>query len=453
MMHPIQSFAVLSLCSLTLSCSDSMATGESAAAVHDDLWTQEELEAMTAEIQAEVEEIRGAKFKHPVDVEITDKEGFLKYVMERVDQMGGEEKMAAEEDVAKLLGIVPPDMDVLEVTLGMLEEQVGGFYDPAGNKFYLMDSFTGPVAKVILAHELTHALDDQYFDLDGKFDERLADRDASSAFASVVEGSGTSLMTLWTMQNVGELQASDLQKVADLSTKSMEGVPAALWKPLLASYQQGQMFLNKGYRLLKRDGKSMEDITTMAFQNPPTTMEQVLHPEKYWDEERRDDPRVFELYAENLPDGWKEIESSTLGELYVALMTEESDEIDFSNLMAVQGITYTNDAARGWGGDRVVLYGKDESRLLSATIFWDTEKDAEEFGAAMDGRLENWRASVAQLDEGELGSNVQLDLDVKSLRSSFHVWFGVNAEGAGKLIDSLVIKESESTTSEESPGR
>ncbi len=420
-----------------------------ALAPEDEAWTQDELEAITIEIQAEVEQIRGQEFKRPVAVKVTDKEGFISYVMKRLDQMGGPEKMEAEADIVKMLGLVPASMDYLQVTLDMLEGQVGGFYDPSSETFYLMDSFTGAIAKVILAHELTHALDDQYYDIDGKFEERLDDRDASSAYSSVVEGSGTSLMTLWTMKHIGELSPDDLQKIAEMSTESLDGIPAVMWKPMLGSYTQGQSFLNKGYRLLKKQGKKMSDITQMAFEDPPMTTEQILHPEKYWDSGRRDDPRLLVLEGGELPEGWRLIENSTVGELTLALLAEEEEEVDFTNPMEVSSLTFTNDAARGWDGDRLVLYGNNgEGRFLKLVTLWDTEEDAREFELAMQARLESWRKTVAELDsEGEgRGSQVLVEGNPEEQRVTIQVWHGVAPSSLEALSAERIVEVTDSAS-------
>jgi hypothetical protein len=375
----------------------------------DEVWTQEELEAVTAEIQAEVAELRGQPFKRSVAVKITDKEGFIGYATKRMNEMAGPERLAAEETIAKMLGLVPPSMDLMAVTMSLLEDQVGGFYDPASNAFYLMETFTGGVAKVILAHELTHALDDQLYDIDGTLAKYFDDRDRSAAYMAVVEGSGTAVMSQWTMSHISEIDPRDLAKAATMGSDSLESAPAVVWKPLLAAYTQGQSFLQKGYRRLKRTEElSMAQVTQRAFQDPPRSTEQILHPEKYWDPEKLDEPKALPEPAPT-PEGWDLLDSSALGELHLALMTEEPKEIDFSNQMALAFLSYTNKAASGWGADRVDLYGRGSARVLKLTTTWDTPEDAAEFVGALEERLLAWRAALAELDPEELGSGVAIE--------------------------------------------
>jgi hypothetical protein len=199
-------------------------------------FTQEELEALTEEIKGEVEDLRGLQFERPVRVAVTDRDGFLAYAKKRIEKTTSTEEIEAQELVAKLTGMLPPDYDLLGETLKVLEEQVGGFYDPSENAFYLMDSFGGDLARVILAHELTHALDDQHYDIDGMLEKRKGDSDAVFAFSAVVEGSGTAVMNAWMMERMAELDPEALSEAGGLSMEEIGKAPPFVWKPLLASY-------------------------------------------------------------------------------------------------------------------------------------------------------------------------------------------------------------------------
>jgi hypothetical protein len=299
------------------------------------------------------------------------------------------ESIAADETSAKLLGLIAPDTDLLAVEMELLEGQVGGFYDPDGDVFYLMDTFKkGDLARVILSHELTHALDDQLWDIDGTIASVAGNTDAERAYHAVVEGSGTRTMTGWVMKNAAKLDMSAVAE-ADFSA-GLENAPAVLWKPLMASYMAGATFLDKG-RKADKDG-----FLARAFEDPPTSTEQVLHPERYWDAEQRDEPRRIEFDTAAVVDGWEVLAQDTLGELMLALVTtplEGRAAPDVSNPMAVMALEYTNAAATGWGGDRVILLGRGDARLLRLVTVWDTDEDAAEFERAVS-------AVFATLDDG-----------------------------------------------------
>jgi hypothetical protein len=343
-------------------------------------WTQAELEKLSAEIAEEVADLRGWEFKSPVAVRVADGPGFLKYAKERGERMGSKEQERRDETIAKLLGLLPPEYDVETEAEKLLASQVGGFYDPGADTFYLMERFTGGIAKVILAHELTHALDDQHFDLDAGIARTQAlGTDAGFAYAALVEGSGTQAMQQWTLQNASEITMDDLQQAGSMGAEELAAAPPYLWKPLMGAYLQGQAFLAAG--------RKVPDAVRHAFEHPPRSSEQILHPEKYWKKEQRDEPRELDFDRAALPKGWSVLGEDTLGELMLALATTPPAErkgLDVTNAVALMGVKYTNTAASGWGGDRALLLARGDERRLELATVWDRAEDAREFAAALE---------------------------------------------------------------------
>lgn len=369
-------------------------------------WTQAELERVTGEVQRDVEELRGLEFKRPVKVALTDKEGFLKYAMERLERSESPEEIAASEMAAKLLGLVPHDMDLLQVTLDVLEEQVGGFYDPATETFYLMDGITGGLAKVILAHELTHALDDQHFDIDGILESLGGDTDAELAYQSVVEGSGVAVMNQWAAANVSQLNFDDIQEMSSMGAEELDRAPPFVWKPLLAVYLRGEAFLRHSTSVANLFQRKVDpsDID-LAFKQPPLSTEQILHPNKYWKESQRDDPQSLEYDLDAVPEGWNLLDEDTLGELMIGLVCapfEERVGLDAGNVLATLGVEYTSEASEGWGGDRMLLFERGGGYLVFSVSIWDTPEDADEF-----------RSTMQKLSGDVVANLKQMELDVE----------------------------------------
>lgn len=363
---------------------------------------QAELETLTERIRKELEELRGESFLRPVQVRVTDREGFVRYAKQRMEKHLPEGEFAREEALAKMLGLVPAELDLLRSTFALLEEQVGGFYDPGSDTFFLMDSFTGPIASVILAHELTHALDDQLFDIDAKLEALLESQDALTAYTALVEGSGTSLMTAWMLRFGRALSPADLAQAASMGSAGLSDAPAYLWKPLLFAYLGGQRFLDHGHRLRKKAGASLAETVREAFGRPPLSTEQVLHPDKYWKRDAWDAPRPLEQVATELPPGWSVLAQRTMGELLLALVVgSDADRagIDASNPMAAMLVRYTNRAAEGWGGDSALLLEREGARLLRLVTRWDSPEDAAEFRAAVQERRPGWELALRALDE------------------------------------------------------
>lgn len=355
-----------------------------------DSWTQAQLEAVSEEIRGDIEAMRGMKFTRPVQVKVTDKPGFLDYMRKRQALTQSPERLARDEIVAKLLGLIPHDMDLTKTVEALLEDQVGGFYDPSSDTFFLMDTFTGDIAKIILAHELTHALDDQMFDIDGTLKKLREETDAEFAFSAVVEGSGTAAMNQWTVSHLKNLDKNALLNSADLGTEGLSDAPPYLWKPLLAAYLRGEGFLTRSRAMnFSMKAAKVEDVRR-AFEHPPRSSEQILHPEKYWDTDKRDEPRRVEFDAARLPKGWNVLGQDTLGEIALALLTTpvaKRTGLDAKNPLALIGIEYTNRAAEGWGGDRLILLGQGDERWLELVTLWDSAGDADEFRTAVAATL------------------------------------------------------------------
>lgn len=353
-----------------------------------DVWTQAELEAATLTIQAQIEELRGQKFLSPVAVEATDEKGLIEYAKARLETTETDVSMHADEMTMKQLGLLAADRNFLEETFSLLEGQVGGFYDPGTDSFYLMDRFTGGLAKIILAHELTHALDDQLYDIDGTLHGIKQSTDSELAYHAVVEGSGLGTMYDWMKAHPTEWNVNDLTGMQAL-TSGLDDAPAAVWKPLLASYWLGGAFLNKTDKWrsvqMTMSTPSVEAVAA-AFKNPPRSTEQLLHPEKYWNEALVDEPIDVAFSFSELPQGWSAVAEDTLGEFYLALVAtpaKERESVNMSDPQSMLAMNFTNAAAEGWGGDRMVLLESESSSILRLVTTWDTSEDAAEFYEAI----------------------------------------------------------------------
>jgi hypothetical protein len=406
------------------------------------VWVQSDLEALALRIQGEIEGLRGARFLGAVPVKVADRASLLAYMKQRTEEMEPPAKIAADERVAKLLGVIPHDMDLLATTYKLLEDQVAGFYDPPSKTFYLMDSMPKGLAGPILAHELVHALDDQLFNLDGTMEELKDESDALQAFRFVVEGSGTAGGNRWTMEHVNEVNLAGTNEMMAEQQASLAAAPLWLWKPLLGAYMQGAAFLTRGSDVLGSQLKQADpkDIER-AFRDRPLSTEQVLHPEKYWDPERRDDPRKARFTLGALPQGWSALREDTLGELGLALVLEQAmpnEPIDMKNPMTILGIQYTNELAAGWDADRVILLGKEGQSWMRLVSVWDTERDAGEFYAGMRAVLPRLEAAANALGGEDARSGVELAYGDQPTEVVLTVWSGIAQRRDQREIEEAV---------------
>ena len=417
-----------------------------AVALDDDALTLEELRELSAEISDHVEDLRGLQFETPVAVEIVDQDWFDDYAAERADKMMPEAERRAGELAAKLLGVIPADMDLEQAEIDLVGDQALAFYEPSNDTFYVIEGrVSGPLLEVTLAHELTHAIDDLHFDIDGTLMPLArVNSDAMLAYHAVVEGSGTGIMNRWMVRELqnGRFTYSEIMEAQH--NPSMEEVPDYLWKPLTHSYLRGAAFLARTSSVMAGQTKAaaVADIDE-ALDVPPASTEQILHPEKYWGEER-DEPREVAFDTAGLPNGWELLREDTLGELILGIVTTPLDARGApspEDPMAMLRVEYTNEAVEGWGGDRIALLGRGEARVLRLATVWDTVEDADEFYAALEAILPHLRSSAAAVDElhGETGhTHVSLEKSEDQVLATVAV--GVEDVELARVVGGLGVR-------------
>lgn len=345
--------------------------------------------ALVTSITPTVEAIRGLKFKEPVAVEMTDDAAARKYFEARLRAEAPDSRTEIEQAAYADLGLLPAHTSLKTTVLDALEEQAAAYYDPSRHAFFVLGDMPGSFAPFIAAHELTHALDDQYFDLDGMIDKAGGDDGRLGGVTAVVEGSGTLVMSIYIVQEFGarrltpdamrEYQASEVGKA-----EKLKATPQVVQRSLFAPYLLGMNFLLKGnLAAMPRDVAPWGDLER-AFRDPPVSWEQVLHPEKYWNADARDLPRPVAIpdLSPKLGDGWALSGEGSLGELILAILTDrKADRLDPTTFPKPS--LWTNEGAAGWGGDLWQLYRHGGDTVTVLATVWDSERDAREFRAAL----------------------------------------------------------------------
>jgi len=295
------------------------------------------------------------------------------------------------------LGLLPPGLDLRTLLKELLAEQVVGFYDPERHDLVIRDDAARSLSRiglspelmqgrVALVHEIVHALQDQRLGLAEAMD---ADRDTDEedAFHSLVEGDATLAMIGWLLgragQSLGEL-TQDPQRMLALrqlgapSGRRLLEAPRIVQVSLLAPYLQGLGFCAA---LHARGGFAAID---RAYARPPVSMEQVMHPQKYLDQE---EPEAVAL--PNLPaleaDGFQPLLDDTLGELEMGVYLGRGTETGVDE-----------DAAAGWGGDRLRVYRNADRFAVVWLSTWDDQQEAEQAESA--ARRAQGASSVEERD-------------------------------------------------------
>ncbi len=357
--------------------------------------TETTAQALLQGIIPAVEEIRGLRFRQPVKAKVVTAEEVRRYAVERLARFYPDRDLEVFRKAYELLGLVEPGEDLKRRLLDALEEQVAGFYDPATKTFYLLNRIPSGMAGVLMTHELTHALDDQHFDLDARIERFRGDEDLSFALGAVHEGCASLVMALYVAREIasGVLEAGDVAAMARLEgqrTEKLKALPAVFRRELLAGYMLGVSFLLRGKPESLLGGFPVRDAER-AFREGPVSSEQILHPEKFWDPARRDDPRKVSLpdASRVLGRGWTLAGGDTLGELALgALVGAPAEPSPEDAAAAMDGSRWTSAAAAGWGGDRWQLWTSGSSAVLLLKTLWDTPADAEEFERALPRRAD-----------------------------------------------------------------
>ena len=355
---------------------------------------------------ADVENLRGWTFKHPVKRERTSVDDAKRDLERNLERSLPPERRALTTAFLTTAGFIPPGLDIEATLLSLLAQQVAGYYDPETSTLHVVQRAVPVppfVERIVLVHELTHALDDQYADI-RELTEPDQDRteDMDVVLTSLVEGSATALMLqdMLRAQAAGQVNPSELLQYAAEEmerAKVFEGLPR-YFSALFGSYLVGAGFLAQGEvaAILKLpDNRAIGQRFLTARKALPRSSEQLLHPEKYWDEARRDDPTpiddgVVERWLA-APGRWV-VHRDTIGELLTSVLTRPRDsKVSIEQLQTLAA--WTNPAAAGWDGDRFFLLasGADapEARRTLAgargvwVTTWDSATDRDEFVAAL----------------------------------------------------------------------
>ena len=134
-----------------------------------------------------IEAATGMKFKTPPRVEARDKAQVRDFLLKKFDEATPAQELAGEEAAYKLLGLLPDSLDLRKFFLAVLTEQVIGYYDPAAKVLYVVKGADEKTVSITITHELVHALQDQYVNLDS-IQKATSDNDRLSAAQAVIEG-------------------------------------------------------------------------------------------------------------------------------------------------------------------------------------------------------------------------------------------------------------------------
>ncbi len=358
--------------------------------------------------------MRRLPFKSVVKQDVTAKKDMPEYLRKQFEAETAPGEFRAGELGMKALGFFPKAFDYKSTMVAVLTEEVAAFYDPKTKTMHLIQEgavedaaqadepakprgdlldrlrgkkggFDKEENKSVIAHELTHALADQHFDLDKSLNGIKGDDDRQLAMQALAEGEAMLTMLAaqgedWDGSQTARLPSRQLEFVFNLmmpmlpaaSSKALRDAPPIISESLLFPYIRGVVFCA---RQTNAGGwKALDSV----YREPPLSTEQVLHPEKY--RERPDPPTAIDLGSLPVDARWKELTRNVVGEMQLAVLLKKFDG---------------KRAAAGWDGDQFVVYeGPQEALGLVWFSTWDTEEDAAEFA------LNYAKFQTSKLEEG-----------------------------------------------------
>jgi hypothetical protein len=363
------------------------------AARHSGAPSVERLTERVDEVARGVERVRELEFDRVPPVRLVGAEEATRDGLAELDRQVPRSRQRIEERLLVMLGLLPPDVRVRGLLAKALTEQVAGYYSPRTGKMALVRGagLDGFVAEVALAHELTHALEDQHFDIEPHGASGFL-HDRQVADAALREGSATIAMIEYvalTQAGVQDLPRALRQRLLEeldqLALPASSGLPRYVSEGLVFPYVAGAVFVS---RLQDRSGWAAVD---RAFEEDiPVSSEQIMHPRKY---EAGEGPVRVRLrgVAAALPGGARVVARGDLGEF---------DTEQF--LRDANGRRRSEEAAAGWGGSAFELWllpnGDD---LLAMAWAWDSPRDAREFAAAAELSVDRLGGAGAVNDSNE----------------------------------------------------
>ena len=310
-----------------------------------------------------IEKAVGLKFKTPPKVERRSKDEVRNFLTQKFNESMPAAEISGIERTYRRFGLIPDTLQLRPFMLELLTEQVVGYYDPSTKVLYVVDGADPAMVGVTVTHELVHALQDQYLNLDS-IQKVTGDNDRQVAAQAVIEG-----------------QATFEQVKAMLGTNNLAATLPGGWDRIRDMIREGQS-INAGVLIGTHDHSGDADLSVPercgvhaplrratsrqgAVRLMPTSTEQILHSSSYF--ENRDPPTSVKL--PELGGGARSVYSNNLGEFETRLFL-------FQHLGDQNGAIR---GAAGWDGDRFVLFDTKGGDGIAWLTVWDSKINAGEF--------------------------------------------------------------------------
>lgn len=326
----------------------------------------------TNEILAEVSKLRSLSILSAVKSGAKSRAEIEQEIIRNFEETTKPAELEASRKALIAFGLAPKDFRYREFIIQLLTEQVAGFYRPKSKELFIADWNDLEQQRPVMAHELTHALQDQHFNLRRFEDWPHGDSDRELAIHALIEGDATGVMYNFMFKPMGVdiTRLPNLTGMADQlaalgggeNQKVLAAAPKALRESLIFPYIYGAGFVQE---LVKKQGWAG---VSRAFTELPESTEQIIHYDKYAAKEAPIKVQLADI-SSSLGADWKKLDADINGEFgYFLILSEFIAKGD------------ARKATAGWGGDQFALYENTQGQLLLVhRSAWDTAQDAVEF--------------------------------------------------------------------------
>jgi len=324
----------------------------------------QDLLSQADEVFQQMSQITGLPIKTPLRKQVVSRPEIEKYLTQNLHEEMTPEEIHAQEALVRAFGLVSRDFHLEKFLISFYTEQAAGFYDPKRKTMFIADWIPAETQTMVLSHELTHALQDQSWDLESYLHGARDNDDATDARQAVVEGYATAAML---QQATGPLELGQLPSLTPLMEmvihQEFEDFPAFSNAPYffrmeaLFPYVQGMGFIQAGLQL-----GGWKDLK-LLFEHPPEATKQIFEPQTYYHHQAF--PKIAVAHPPALEGvaGLRFLSENAMGELgYYCLLGQLISEDEAQTL------------GPSWLADRYLLYersGGNDYTLVARTR-WTT---------------------------------------------------------------------------------
>ena len=325
--------------------------------------------AAADEVLGQMSQITGLKLMTPLKKSLRSREEIRAYVIKQMNEEKNANERYADQRSAEAFGLIPKGFDLDAFMVNVLTEQVEGLYDPKTREFYIADWSPLADQRMVMAHELTHALEDQHFQIEAWVKAARPNEDAELARDAMLEGSAMAAMVDYLMLSTGR-SLKDLPDfdpgmlIGDLgSTPTLQKAPPFLKDTLIFPYIGGLTF---SVAILRNTGWA---ALPGVFEKPPISTQQILHPALYRSGKI---PKAVALpqLEKLLGSSWTKLDENIMGEYGWKEVLKQFLDDDRAKTLAA-----------AWDGDRYAVFEQKQTKklVLVTRLHLDSEEHAARF--------------------------------------------------------------------------